>query len=87
MKFKGSTDGYPPFWKPSRYKSAKRKVAKLDEEYLFGFADAAGTAMAMAFQDYRKEGREESLAELETAVITLAAIVSSLRHRGVAREL
>lgn len=86
MKFRDSNDGIPPFWKPSRYKSAKRKVARLDSEFLYGFADMSGTAMAQAFQDYRKEGREESLAELEDSLMTLSAIVASLRSRGLRKE-
>lgn len=82
MRFKADpADGIPAFWKPSRYKSAKRKVTKLDNEFLYGFADMAGTAMSQAFRDYQREGDERSLGELEESLITLSAIVSAFRSR------
>lgn len=76
--------GIPPFWHAARYRKLKKKVRKLDSDLLLGYADAIGTGMAVAFSDYRKDEREESLLELGEALMTLSAVVAELRDRRVA---
>lgn len=79
------TDGnIPPFWNARRYKAERRKVGKKDTTFLLDFADMVGSGMSLAFSDFRRERREESLAELEMALVTLSAIVAELGVRGVA---
>jgi hypothetical protein len=74
-------DIIPPFWSAARYRSGVRKSRKLDDDLLLAYADAAGTGMAVAFDDYRKDRDAKSLDELEAAMLTLAAVVTVLRSR------
>lgn len=74
----------PAFWNPGKYRKMEKTVGKHDTGFLLDYADVAGTAMAQAFADYRKEAPEESLTELGEALMTLSAIVVALQERRVA---
>lgn len=78
---RGSSD-LPPGWVPGRYASLARKVRKLDESTLLGYADMAGTGMAQAFADFRRDSDMASLDEIEEGLMTLWAVSRELRARA-----
>lgn len=78
-----SSSDLPPGWSARAYKSAERKVRKLDESTLLAFADMSGTGMAMAFSDFRKNGETVSLDEIQEGLVALWAVAAELRVRAL----
>jgi hypothetical protein len=72
-----------PGWDPAMYDKLERRVRKLDNHMLLDFADIAGSAMARAFGDFRREGQElAALAEVRDGLETLWAVSEELRRRS-----
>jgi len=68
-----------PGWDPALYHKIERKVGRLDRGTMLDFADVAGSGMSRAFGDFRREGDERSLLEIEAGLQTLWAIVQRLK--------
>jgi hypothetical protein len=71
----------PPNWDKRAYRSAEKRAGKMDRGMLLEYADMAGTGMAMAFSDFRREPQDVSLLEAERGLIALWAVVQELRAR------
>jgi len=72
-----------PGWDPHRYDKLERKVQRLDTSLLLDYADAAGSGMARAFGDFRRGGDTVSLEEVQEGLMSLWAIVQTLKARAV----
>jgi hypothetical protein len=60
---------------------ARRRVSRMSTHELLEWADQAGTGMAKAFADFRKEGSLASLDEISVALLALTAVTDELTAR------
>jgi hypothetical protein len=62
-------------------RKARARVQKMSIHELLGWADGAGSGMAKAIDDYRRQNDMASLEEVRTALIALSAVVDELQVR------
>lgn len=69
----------------SELRRARRRVAKMSVHELLNWADQAGSGMAKAFDDYRKDPQMTSLDEIASGLIALTAVTEQLIARQEAQ--
>lgn len=65
---------------------ARKRVARMSTHEMLEWADVAGSGMAKAFGDYRKEGAPEALDEIRQALLALSAVTDELAARQDAQN-
>lgn len=60
---------------------ARRRVTRMSTHELLDWADQAGSGMAKAFSDFRREGTLIPLDEIRTALLALTAVTDELTAR------
>lgn len=65
---------------------AAARVRKLSTSSLLDWADAAGSGMSKGFDDFRRHGDYEAIAEIALGLITLEAVVYELKARAEAER-
>lgn len=64
---------------------ARQRVRKMSVHDLLAWADSAGTGMAKALGDYRRENDSISLEEIRTGLVALSAVIDELTVRHETR--
>lgn len=62
-------------------RTARRRVSKMSTRQMLDWADSAGSGMARAIDDYRKDRDVISLEEVRTALVALSAVIDELEAR------
>lgn len=62
-------------------RTARRRVTKMSVHEMLAWADSAGSGMAKAIDDYRKERSLTSLEEVRTGLVALSAVIDELEAR------
>jgi hypothetical protein len=71
----------PPDWDILMYLKMEKRVAKMSNYELLEWADVAGSGMAKAFSDYRREPVEDSLIEIREGLQALWSLTRELDLR------
>lgn len=72
-----------PYWDSGYYEKAARRASSMRTDDIHGWIGSAVSGMYKAMQDHRKEGRPESLAEMQEGLVAAYALLAELRSRQV----
>jgi hypothetical protein len=78
------TSEYTPDWDAVMYARMEKRVRGMANYELLEWADVAGSGMAKAFSDYRREADEVSLIEIREGLMALWALTRELDLRRLA---
>lgn len=70
-----------PYWDSGYYDKAARRAAAMTAEGIHGWIGSAVSGMYKAMQDHQKDGRPESLLEMQEGLVAAYALVAELRSR------
>jgi len=70
-----------PYWDSSYYGKAARRAAAMRTDDICGWIGSAVSGMYKAMQDHRRDGRPESLAEMQEGLTAAYALLAELRSR------
>lgn len=73
-----------PDWDSVKYTQMEKRVAKMGNYELLEWADVAGSGMAKAFSDLRKENSQDTILEIQEGLQALWALTRELSLRGQA---
>lgn len=77
----GSRPARLPLPEDAELERARRRVTRMSTHELLAWADQAGSGMAKAFSDFRREGSLTPLDEIRTALLALTAVTDELTAR------
>jgi hypothetical protein len=75
-----------PYWDSSYYDKAARRARTMPVDQIYGWIGSAVSGMYQAMQDYRKDGRAESLLEMHEGLVASYALLAELRSREEQRR-
>ena len=77
-----------PYWDSSYFAKAAGRARVMTADAIYAWTGSAVSGMYKAMQDFRKDGRPESLLEMQEGLVAAYALLAELRSRqesGIAR--